>query len=139
MVLVDTGFWVALVNNKDRHHNRAKSVLHDLDSPLITTWPVLTETMHLLLGRLGARAQSQFVENLAKGNIEIFPLLFNHLPRIKSLVKKYESLPMDLADASLVILAESLGYGNILSTDQRDFRTYRWKNHRPFNNILLPD
>jgi len=139
MVLVDTGFWVALINNEDSHHNRAISILNELDSPLITTWPVLTETTHLLLSRLGAKAQSKFVDNLSKGHIDIFPLSQDHLPRIKSLIKKYESLPMDLADASLVILAESLGNGDILSTDQRDFRTYRWKNRRPFNNILLPD
>ena len=48
-------------------------------------------------------------------------------------------LPMDLADDSLVILAEALGHGRILSNDQRDFRTYRWKNHYPFENLLLPD
>jgi uncharacterized protein len=46
---------------------------------------------------------------------------------------------MDLADASLVILAEQLGHGRILSTDVRDFRTYRWKNHLPFENLLLQD
>jgi hypothetical protein len=40
----------------------------------------------------------------------------------------YADLPMDLADASLVILAEHLGHGRILSTDKRDFHTYRWKN-----------
>jgi len=45
-------------------------------------------------------------------------------------------LPMDLADASLVLLAESLGHGRILTTDQRDFRTYRWKSRRPFEALL---
>jgi predicted nucleic acid-binding protein len=45
---------------------------------------------------------------------------------------------MDLADASLVILADELGHGRILSTDQRDFNTYRWKNHEPFENLLIP-
>jgi predicted nucleic acid-binding protein len=43
---------------------------------------------------------------------------------------------LDLADASLVILAEHLGHGRILSTDQRDFRSYRWKNRHPFTNLL---
>jgi predicted nucleic acid-binding protein len=43
---------------------------------------------------------------------------------------------MDLADASLVLLAEHLGHGRILSTDQRDFGAYRWKNHEPFHNLL---
>jgi len=49
---------------------------------------------------------------------------------------KYGELPMDLADASLVILAEELGTGEILSTDRRDFHTYRWKNRKPFRSLL---
>lgn len=48
------------------------------------------------------------------------------------LMKKYADLAMDLADPPLVILAEELGHGRILSTDQRDFNAYRWKNHKPF-------
>jgi predicted nucleic acid-binding protein len=58
---------------------------------------------------------------------------------MKMMIIKYSDLPMDLADASLVLLAEKLGHGRILSTDRRDFRTYRWKNHSPFQNLLLPD
>jgi uncharacterized protein len=50
---------------------------------------------------------------------------------------QYADLPMDLADASLVILAAELGSGRILSTGNRNFRTYRWKNRRPFKNLLL--
>ena len=53
-------------------------------------------------------------------------------------MEKYRGLPMDLADASLVILAEDSGSGDIFSTDQRDFGTYRWKNRKPFKNLLLP-
>ena len=58
---------------------------------------------------------------------------------ITELMERYSDLPMDLADASLVLLAEHLGHGRILSTDQRDFRTYRWKQRQPFENLLLPE
>ena len=44
---------------------------------------------------------------------------------------------MDFADASLVLLAEFLGHGKMLSTDCRDFHTYRWKNTQPFQNLLF--
>ncbi len=54
-------------------------------------------------------------------------------------MQKYRDLPMDLAEASLVILAEHLGHGRILSVDQRDFHTYRWKNTHLFENLLFPD
>lgn len=46
-------------------------------------------------------------------------------------------LPMDLADASLVLLAEESGEGRVVSTDERDFHTYRWKSQHPFRNLLL--
>jgi predicted nucleic acid-binding protein len=69
----------------------------------------------------------------------LFELESNHLPRIQVLMDQYSDLAMDLADASLVVLAEELGQGDILSTDQRDFHAYRWKNHYPFDNLLLPD
>ena len=51
-------------------------------------------------------------------------------------MQKYRDLPMDLADTSLVILAEELGSGQILSVDYRDFNTYRWKNTEPFQNLF---
>jgi predicted nucleic acid-binding protein len=107
-----------------------------LREPLITTWPVLTETCHLLLSRLGSEAVDRFIESGVKGAFDIFTLEGAHLPRIGELMRKYRDLPMDLADASLVILAEELDDGRILSTDTRDFRSYRWKNRKPFRNLL---
>ncbi len=66
----------------------------------------------------------------------LFHLENTHLERIQDLMKQYQSLPMDLADASLFILAEELGNGRILSIDNRDFNTYRWKNKKPFINLF---
>jgi predicted nucleic acid-binding protein len=56
--------------------------------------------------------------------------------QVPALMKKYANLPMDLADASLVLLAEHLGHGRVLTTDTRDFGTYRWKSRKPFKNVL---
>ena len=41
--------------------------------------------------------------------------------------------------AALVLLAEELGHGRILSTDRRDFGAYRWKNRHPFENLMFPE
>ena len=71
-----------------------------------------------------------------KGAFSTFPLTDDHAERITRLIKKYKNLPMDLADASLVILAEELGHGRILSTDVRDFGVYRWKEKQPFENLF---
>jgi predicted nucleic acid-binding protein len=137
MIIADTGFWVALANKKDKYHIRAKECLILFNEPLITTWPVMTETCHLLLQRLGQYAQQSFIENYRNNNFQVFDLTKKHSNMIAELMKKYADLPMDLADASLVILAEHLGHGRIFSTDKRDFHTYRWKQNKPFENLLI--
>ncbi len=136
MIIADTGFWLALVNEADKHHTEAKARLTDLTEPLISTWPVVTETCHLLLRECGPGSQEAFLRSYAKGAFDVFELEKAHVPRIADLMEKYADLPMDLADASLVVLAEHLGHGRILSTDQRDFGAYRWKQRRPFENLL---
>lgn len=59
-----------------------------------------------------------------------------HLPGAQALMRHDANLSMDLANSSLVLLAEHLGHGRILSTDERELRAYRWKRHRPFDNLL---
>ena len=137
MVIADTGFWLALANRADVHHERARQRLAEIEEPLLTTWPVMTETCYLLLTRLGSEPPRRFIRSFREGAFEVFDLTAEHARRIENYMKKYRDLPMDLADASLVILAEHLGHGRILSTDQRDFRTYRWKERKPFTNLLL--
>ena len=137
MILVDTGFWLALGNRNDRFHELALGRLRTVQEPLVTTWPVVTETCHMLLRRVGVDGQRTFVKSFVRGVFDVFDLRQEHGPRIDRLMEAYADLPMDLADASLVILAEEIGHGRILSTDLRDFRAYRWKQHEPFENLLF--
>lgn len=97
---------------------------------------MLAETCHLLVTRLGTTAAERLLESGSQGAFELFELRREHLPRVVTLLATYADLPVDLTDASLVILAEELGTGRTLSTDQRDFRAYRWKERKPFQNLL---
>ena len=137
MVLADTGFWLALANTRDQWHEAAVAATRRLDEALVVTWPVITETCHLMLTRLGGRAELRFIEQVSR-NVEIHEMDRRHLDTVRTLMDKYADLPMDLADASLVVAATELGEGRILSTDQRDFNAYRWKDSEPFHNLLRP-
>ena len=64
MIIVDTGFWLALIDKKDTHHERAKQALKQYNEPLITTWCVVTETCYLLLTRKGVEAEIIFLNSL---------------------------------------------------------------------------
>ena len=126
-----------MVNPDDHHHATALNALSAIDEPLVTTYPVITEVCHLLLKRRGIKSMLAFIESYRQEAFSVFQI--NDLKdkeRIVTLMQQYADLPMDFADASLVLLAESLEHGRILSTDKRDFHTYRWKNHYPFSNLL---
>jgi predicted nucleic acid-binding protein len=138
MILADSGFWIALGNRRDRHHAAARSALERFsDEGFASTWPVLTEVTHLLSARVGVTQSVAFIDGIAHGACEIPDPPADALLRAHALMSRYRDLPMDLADASLVILAEDMSEGRILSTDQRDFEGYRWKNTRPFTNLLF--
>lgn len=48
MIIIDTGPLVALFDKDDQYHNLCKKSLKLIKEPMITNWPVLTETMYLL-------------------------------------------------------------------------------------------
>ncbi|CCI21995.1 MULTISPECIES: type II toxin-antitoxin system VapC family toxin [Microcystis] len=136
MIIADTGFFVALGNKNDNFHAKAKQKLVTLKEPLITTYPVVVETSYLLWERCGNDAQFKFIRQLTQGSIKIFHLENIHLERMLELMIKYLNLPMDLADASLVVLAETIQENRILTTDRRDFTVYRWLNNQTFELLL---
>lgn len=136
MIIADTGFFVALANRADRDNEASVKALARLREGLVTTWPVVTETTHLIATQLGTQALLSWVASARAGAFQIFELNAGHWARLEALMKHYADLPMDLADASLVLLAEEQNDGRILSTDRRDFRTYRWKSRKPFKNLL---
>lgn len=138
MIIADTGFFVALGNQSDRFHAQAIAVLNQFSEPLITTYPVISETCYLLARESGIAVECTFLREIATGRIAIFQLETSHLNRMTDLIERYADLPMDLADASLVVLAEQIGHGRILTVDRRDFSVYRWQNNQPFENLLLP-
>jgi uncharacterized protein len=129
VIIADTGFWVALADDKDQFHKLALEKLANLSEPLILTWPVMTEVCYMLLKYKGIQAELDFIRSYHQGAFLVFDLREDHRDSLLKLMEKYADLPMDLA--------EELGDGRILSTDQRDFNTYRWKNRHPFQNLLL--
>jgi uncharacterized protein len=137
MIAVDTGFLIALADRDDHWHRRALAfVERGIEDAWVTTWPVLTEATHLLRTRLGGDFDVELMADVAAGGLLVWGPGTERLHELPALLRKYRNLPMDLADASLVLLAEHLGHGRILTTDQRDFGAYRWKSRKPFVNVL---
>jgi predicted nucleic acid-binding protein len=123
VILVDTGPLVALFDPRDGDHRRCQRTLQGIREPLRTTVPVLTEAFHLLEpSSMGSDRLRDFV---ARGGLPVFFLTPPSLSRAFELMEQYADHPMDLADASLVVAAESLGARRVFTLDRSDFGTYR--------------
>jgi predicted nucleic acid-binding protein len=136
LIALDAGFLLALLDADDAWHERAKRQVGTAEEGWITIWPVLAEACYLLLRQLGPTAAAGLVADVADGGLAVWPIPPERHVDIAVPMRKYSRQPMDLADASLVLLAEHLGHGRVLSTDARDFSAYRWSGRKPFHNLL---
>jgi len=123
VILVDAGPLVALIHADDRHHERCAKVLRALHQPLATVWPAYTEAMYLL--GFSWRAQDALWELVERDVISLIELETRDHRRVRELMKKYRDLPMDLADAALVAVAERERIARVFTLDRRDFEVYR--------------
>ncbi len=125
MILVDTGPLVALFDPKDPDHSACAAILEQIDEPLCTTTPVLTEAFHLLSpASTGAQRLMDFI---TRGGLPVWHLDDASLHLAFERMVQYADHPMDLADASLVVLAETLQQEKVFTIDRGDFFTYRIK------------
>lgn len=124
MTLTDAGPLFVLFNRKDPSYERCKTVLPLVPGPLLTTWPCFTEAMYLLGRDLGYRAQDELLAYVADGLLRIHLQTEDDCHRMPALMSKYQDAPMDLADASLVVAAETLGLRRVFTLD-RHFYAYR--------------
>jgi predicted nucleic acid-binding protein len=133
--LVDTGPFVAYFDPKDPSHEAVAERLEEFSGQLVTTGAVVTEVMHFLSTTPGG--PEAFAELLDSSGTWIADLF--DTPRIvqaAEFMARYDDTPMDFADATLVLLAEALGVGDILTLDRRGFSAYRMKGRKTFRLVL---
>src|ERR1700694_1640158 len=91
---------------------------------MLSTWPAFTEAMYLLGSGAGWRGQEPLWRMVRAGQLVLAEVKSSMLARMPALMEQYSDLPMDLADASLVALAEERHLRDVFTLD-RDFRVYR--------------
>lgn len=125
MTLTDTGPLVALLDRDDANHATCLAIAQRLPAqPLLTTWPCFTEAMYLLGTVGGHRYQAELWHLWTTGKLVLHNLTAAEMQRTLALMKQYHDTPMDLADGSLVAVAESRNIRRIFSLDS-DFYIYR--------------
>jgi predicted nucleic acid-binding protein len=130
-LLLDTGALVSLLDRSQADHKAFSTFFERWKGAVVSTEAVLTEATHLL-GRVpgGAQACCTF---FIEGGAVLVPSTTASLRRCRDLVEAYRDLPMDFADATLVVLAEELGTHLVFTTARRDFAVYRIQGKRKFS------
>jgi uncharacterized protein len=125
VILVDTGPIVAVINDRDGHHQGCRYVLERLPGPLLVPATVATEVCLLLERRRGTRAELAFLADIRAGRYTLIESLSADVDRVVELVAKYDNLPLGTVDASVIALAERLNITTVVTLDRRDFSAVR--------------
>jgi uncharacterized protein len=134
LILTDAGPLLALIDPREPDHRRCVATSTTLVEPMVTTWPAFTEAMYLAGRAAGWRAQEILWRWIASGTLVLVDLTPGMVARMPVLMERYRDLPMDLADASLVALAEARRLRHVFTLDS-DFRVYRLPNGEPFKLV----
>ena len=132
--IIDTGPWVALIDKSEKMHSECVKWLSTYQGYLYTTEAVLTEVLYLL--NFSYRAQAAVFDFILQSIIKLVPTDLKSIEKVKMLMRKYQDLPMDYADATIVCLAIDTGIHNIFTLDKKDFNIYKTDKKEPF--ILFP-
>jgi uncharacterized protein len=134
MILTDAGPLIALIDRGEPDHNRCRLALASLTGPMVTTWPAFTDAIYLLGSAAGWPGQDPLWRLLLRGDLELAALDQALIKRSYALMEKYRDVPMDLADATLVSVAEAWSITQVFTLDA-DFQVYRLKGRQAFQIV----
>lgn len=129
-ILMDTGVFVALLDKSEESHSRCVEFFSEFKGEVYTTEPVLTETLYLLGPSM--KAEKACINFILQGGATLVPQSFESLSRAIALMEKYQDIPMDFADATLVSLAEETHIDEVLTLDVKGFQIYRIGGRKAF-------
>jgi hypothetical protein len=131
--LIDSGPLIALFDRSDSYHLKVLEFMKTFKGQLVTSWSVVTEVTHMLDFNL--QVQIDFLKWCEVGGVNLFEISQDELSDIRIMIEKYSDVPMDLADATLMYIANKEKIKNIISIDS-DFDIYRTIKKQNLNNLL---
>lgn len=136
MTLTDAGVLLALVHPKEGERSKRCRTLakRKENARLVTTWACFCEAMYLAYQVGGWPMQRLLWKLVHAGGVQFHHPSQDEQIRMADLMEQYQDTPMDLADATLVSAAETLGLKRIFTLDS-DFHVYRIHGKTPFEVI----
>lgn len=136
MLIVDTSGLLAAIDSDQRQHTRSREVLETSEGPFLLSPFALAEVDYLLSTKVGQREQLALLEEVGRGAFRLEPFTNADVKSAASVLDRHADLNLGLADASNVVIADRHGTTDILTLDERHFRTVVGDSGEPFR--LLP-
>jgi predicted nucleic acid-binding protein len=127
-LLVDTGPLVAILSERDQHHLVCVEAAKRLHGPFFTSWTVITEAAYLLKDR--PDAVSKLLDRVRSLKLRLLQLSADDIDGVDGILKRYADQGLDLADATLMYLADREGLESVFTVDRRHFSVYRTRQGR---------
>jgi predicted nucleic acid-binding protein len=133
--LLDTGPIVAFLDDTDAAHRVVVRAFERFAGRFVTTDAVVVEAMHLV--SRSPAGPGLLIDFLFSSQATIHASMSaDDLLQAGELMTKYADVPMDFADATLVLLAARLRITAVCTLDRRGFRTYRSGTRKAFDLVL---
>ncbi len=125
MITTDTSALLTLLIRNDSDHRRVLEAANAERPPIVIPSGVMGELAYLIEARAGIPALNQLLADIASGSyvMDCSPV---DIPRIRTLVTRYQDLPLGYVDASVIACAERHG-GRVLTLDHRHFGVVAWE------------
>lgn len=136
MIVVDAGPLAALADADDPLHDRVRGFIRSTDEPFVLSPFVLAEVDYLVNRLCGLDAQVAMLTDVRDGLFGLDPISDSDVRSCLEIINKYRDLNIGIADASVVVLAHRHRTINLLTFDERHFRTMRSLSGEPF--VILP-
>jgi predicted nucleic acid-binding protein len=136
VILLDTSGVLAAIDTSQTHHHACVDVLQKREDPLLLSPFVLAEIDYLLATRVGPKAETALLEEVARGAYKLERFEADDIGQALNIIERFADVDIGLADASIVVLADRYRIRDVLTLDHRHFEALRRSNGRPFR--LLP-
>jgi len=136
VILLDTSGLISALFPDQRHHEACAVALLASEPPLVVSPFVLAEIDYLITKYADVQAEIDFLKDVAAGAYIVASFGGSDVSQAVRIVERYRDLDVGLTDASIVILAEQYGTTDVLTLDERHFRSLRTRDGQPFR--LLP-
>jgi predicted nucleic acid-binding protein len=139
VILLDTSGLLAAVDASQRRHAECAAVLQGADGPLLLSPFVLAEIDYLLGRHVGTAAQTALLGEVVRGAYRLESFDAADIETARTVMERYAGLRIGIADASIVVLAERHRLRDVLTLDERHFRTLRFGRRQRFRILPADD